>query len=71
VKIERYVFGIDATDKYRNSLFDAYAHYCNANEITWDRPRVKQEVAPLSYLLKRILIRLSAVHEVCFNFPAL
>ncbi len=47
MNVERYVFGIDVTNKYRNALFDAYAHYCKANDLGWDRPRVKPEKAPI------------------------
>jgi integrase len=47
MNVERYVFGIDVTNKYRNALFDAYAHYCTANSIEWVRPRVKPEKAPI------------------------
>jgi hypothetical protein len=47
MNVERYVFGIDVTNKYRNALFDAYAHYCVANESGWVRPRVKPEKAPI------------------------
>lgn len=47
MNVERYVFGIDVTNKYRNALFDAYAHYCKANDLGWGRPRVKPEKAPI------------------------
>ena len=47
MNVERYVFGIDVTNKYRNALFDAYAHYCVANELEWVRPRVRSEKAPI------------------------
>jgi len=29
-KVEAFVFGVDVSNKYRNALFDAYAHYCKA-----------------------------------------
>ena len=47
VKVEQYVFGIEVTNKYRNALFDAYAHYCKSNELPWVRPRVKSVKAPI------------------------
>jgi len=47
MKVESYVFGLDVTNKFRNALFDSYSHYCKANEIHWDRPRVKTEVYPV------------------------
>jgi integrase len=47
VKVESYVFCLDVTNKYRNALFDSYSHYCRANEIKWDRPRVKTETYPV------------------------
>jgi hypothetical protein len=47
IKVEQYVFGIDVTNKYRNALFDAYAHYCTANDLDWVRPRVIPEKAPI------------------------
>ncbi|MDP7208114.1 MAG: hypothetical protein QGH14_05980, partial [Candidatus Bathyarchaeota archaeon] len=46
-KVEAYVFSLDVTNKYRNALFDSYSHYCKANEIQWDRPRVKSEAYPV------------------------
>ncbi len=45
--VEKYVFGIQVTNKYRNSLFDAYSQYCKANEIEWLRPVLKTEVYPV------------------------
>ena len=47
MNVERYVFGIDVTNKYRNALFDAYAHYSKTNELGWNRPRVRSEKAPI------------------------
>ena len=47
MKVEQYVFSIDVTNKYRNALFDAYSHYVRANDLEWDRPRVKPEKAPI------------------------
>jgi integrase len=47
MSVERYVFGIDVTNKYRNALFDAYAHYSKSNELGWIRPRVRSEKAPI------------------------
>lgn len=47
MKVERYVFGIEVTNKYRNALFDAYSQYCKANEIQWNRPKIKLEKAPI------------------------
>jgi integrase len=45
--VERYVFGLDVSNKYRNSLFDAYSHYCSTNDINWRRPVLKTEVYPV------------------------
>jgi integrase len=45
--VERYVFGLKVTNKYRNSLFDAYSHYIKTNDIEWQRPVLKTEVYPV------------------------
>lgn len=45
--VESFVFGIDVSNKYRNALFDAYSHYCSANEIEWNRPEIKTERYPV------------------------
>jgi hypothetical protein len=47
-KVESYFFGLEVTNKYRNALFDSYYYYCKANEIQWDRPRVKTEAYPVA-----------------------
>jgi integrase len=46
-RIEAFVFGLEVMNKYRNALFDAYGHYCKANEIKWDRPEIRAEVYPV------------------------
>jgi len=46
-KVESYVFGLDVKNTYRNALFDAYSQYCKANEIPWDRPKLKTQVYPV------------------------
>jgi integrase len=46
-RVEAFVFGLDVTNKYRNALFDSYGHYCKANEIKWDRPKIRTEVYPV------------------------
>ena len=33
MSVEKFVFNLDVSNKYRNALFDAYSHYCKANEI--------------------------------------
>jgi len=41
------VFNLECTNKYRNSMFDAYSHYCNSNDLTWIRPKIKNEISPV------------------------
>ncbi|MBD3207183.1 tyrosine-type recombinase/integrase [Candidatus Bathyarchaeota archaeon] len=46
-EVEAFVFDLDVSNSYRNALFDAYSHYCKANEIDWNRPKVKEESKPI------------------------
>ena len=46
-RVEAFVFGLEVTNKYRLALFDSYGHYCKANEIKWDRPKIRTEVYPV------------------------
>jgi integrase len=47
VKVEKYVFNQDWKNTTRNLYFDAYNHFCKANEIAWDRPKINNNSYPV------------------------
>jgi integrase len=47
VKVERWVFDLKCSNKTRSIFFDAYNHYCLANEIKWHKPVLKLESYPV------------------------
>ncbi|MDP2899358.1 MAG: hypothetical protein Q8O47_00105 [Candidatus Bathyarchaeota archaeon] len=46
-KVERWVFDLKCSNKTRSIFFDAYRHYCLANEIKWVKPILSLESYPV------------------------
>jgi integrase len=44
-EVEKYLYGLDISNNYRNKLFLAYQYYCNANGIPYRKPK-NQHVKP-------------------------
>jgi len=36
-EVEKYLYGLDISNNYRNKLFLAYQYYCNANGIPYKK----------------------------------
>jgi integrase len=47
LKVEDYVYSKEWSNKTKKVYFDAYSHYCKANEIEWIRPRLNSEAYPV------------------------
>lgn len=46
-EVENLVLNLECKNKTRNNYFMAYQHYCDANEIDWIRPNLKNERFPV------------------------
>jgi integrase len=45
--VEKYLYGLNVSNNYRNKLFSAYQCYCNANNIAYKKPK-NQRVKPFA-----------------------
>ncbi len=45
-KVEEWIFSQTFTNKTKRLYLDAYTHYCNANSLQWNRPKLSVEVYP-------------------------
>ena len=43
--VERAIYNMDVSNNYKNKLFEAYQHYCNANAMAYKKPK-KLRVEP-------------------------
>ncbi|MBS7653321.1 site-specific integrase [Candidatus Bathyarchaeota archaeon] len=45
--VERYIFDLKATNKYKSILLLSYSHFCKANGIVWHKPELRVEPYPV------------------------
>jgi integrase len=71
-EVEKYLYGLDVSNNYRNKLFSAYQYYCNANNILYKKPknqRIKSYVihVPTEERINTIIACSGWVYSIVFS----
>lgn len=65
-RVERYIFDSESASKTKSIMLDSYSHYCKANQISWIRPSLKTESAPIKIPLEENIDRIISSASISY-----